>query len=251
MLAEAGARAKASGPRLVAGVALVALALVAGVAVLVLRGRSGNQTSAAKLPPLPPLQYAATLVKGDVVQTTADSVTITTAGGTRTLTVGPSTRVETLRPAKPAAIAPGDYVTVGGVANLVNSFAIKQVVIIPAAEVGAPGPGAPRTKAGFNGWDAYTAAEPAPAVYGKVDALVEGGVRLSGPTGVFTLALDDQSPLFRVTVGGSDLIRGGDHLAFTETSGAPAVLFAVPGEQSSPAPPPRPARAASPTPAAP
>lgn len=234
-----------------AGIASALVAVAALIAVLVLRG--GGSNGAAKLPPLPALQYRADLLKGDVQEVAGNTLTLAPAPGAkpRQLTLGANTRIEALLPAKPAEIAAGDGLTVGGVPNLVNSFAIKLVVLIPAAELGRAGTMPPQSAAGFTGWEAYPSAQQSPEVYGIVGSASNGTVQLSGPTGTVTVSLDDQSPLRRLAPAGIDQIHGGDHLAIAlDGAGNPTAILVLPGDATIATPTPLRPPSASPTPAA-
>jgi len=204
------------------------LILVAGVAMAVVLIGRGGSSRAATLPPLRPLQNIASMQRGYVQQARGDTVTVATATGNVDLHLGAGTRVEALTAAKPAAIVVGDYLTVGGVPNLVNAFAVKEVVLIPAAEAAAAGAGPPRSKAGFTGWEAYDDPKEAPELFGRVAAIVPGGVRLDGPAGEVTVLLDEHSVLRRLDAGGVDLLHGGDRIAFPASAGAsPAALLVL------------------------
>ncbi|MHB8574300.1 MAG: hypothetical protein ACYDCQ_03115 [Dehalococcoidia bacterium] len=168
------------------------------------------------------------VARGDVRQVTANNIAVAVGGNVRQLPVPGSTRVEALLPAAPSSIMPGDFVSIGGAPNLVNSIAVKLVVVIPAAEAGASAAGVPRSKGGFTGWEAYLDSA-APRLYGRVDAIDAGGVHVSGGTGSFTLTLDPKAEVRRLTVGGVDLIQGGDHVAFvSRPEGTPGALLVLP-----------------------
>jgi len=236
--------------RAVAGVVVLALLAVSTLlAVFALRG--GGSNAAAKLPPLPALQYRTDLLKGDVQEVAGNTVTLAPAPGAkpRQLTLGANTRIEALLPAKPGEIAVGDGLTVGGVPNLVNSFAIKLVVLIPAAQLGRPGAMPPLSAGGFTGWEAYPSAQQSPEAYGLVTSIGPDGVQLSGPTGTVTVSLDGQSPLRRLTPAGPDQIHGGDHLAIAlDSRGNPIAVLVLPGDATIATPTPQRRPATSPTP---
>ncbi len=185
-----------------------------GVLVAVYLSRSGPSLAAARLPVVPPLRPVPGFLRGDVNSVSSNSFSIATAAsGIQTVELGSGTRIEALVPAAPGSIAVGDYLTVGGVPNLVLSFAIKLVVDIPASEAQETASGPPKSKAGFTGWETYTTPAQSPEVYGRVDAIDANGFHLTGPLGPITVKLDEQSPLRRLTPGGIDLIHGGDHMA--------------------------------------
>lgn len=235
---------------LVAGGAVALLAVAALIAALALRG--GGSNAAAKLPPLPALQYRADLLKGDVQEVSGHTLTLTLAPGAkpRQLALSVNTQIEALLPAKPAEIAAGDGLTVGGVPNLVNSFAIKLVVLIPAAQLGRRGAMPPQSAAGFTGWEAYPSAQQSPEVYGIVSSAADGKVQLSGPTGAVSVSLDDHSPLRRLASVGTDQIHGGDHLAIAlDSAGNPTAILVLPGDATIATPTPLRPPTASPTPA--
>ncbi len=234
-----------------AGIAIALAVVAALIAVLALRG--GGSNAAAKLPPLPALQFRADLLKGDVQELSGNTLTLAPppGGKPRQLTLGPNTRIEALLPATPSEIAPGDGLTVGGVPNLVNSFAIKLVVRIPATQLGRAGAMPPESAAGFTGWEAYPSAQQAPEVYGIVSSVADGKVQLAGPTGTVTVSLDDQSPLRRLAPAGSDPIHGGDHLAIAlDSAGNPTAILVLPGDLTIATPTPLRPPTASPTTAA-
>ncbi|HLZ72799.1 MAG TPA: hypothetical protein VKV26_23080 [Dehalococcoidia bacterium] len=236
---------------ILAAAVLALLVMVALLALLALRG--GGSNAAAKLPPLPALQYRADLLKGDVQEVAGNTVTLAPAPGAkpRQLTLGPQTRIEALLPAAPGAIAVGDGLTIGGVPNLVNSFAIKLVVLIPAAQLGQPGALPPKSAGGFTGWEAYPSAQQAPEAYGLVTAVSAKSVQLAGRTGSVSVALDEQSPLRRLTSVAPQQIHGGDHLAVAlDNSGNPAAVLVLPGDATVATPVPQRRPTASPTPAA-
>jgi hypothetical protein len=230
---------------------LVLIILLALLAVLALR--NGGSNAAAKLPPLPPLQYRADLLKGDAETIAGNTIKVAPAGGgqPRQVTLAANARIEALLPAKPDEIAVGDALTVGGVPNLVNSFAIKLVVLIPAAQLGQPGAMPPQSAAGFTGWEAYPSAQQSPEVYGRVTAVTADGVQLAGPTGTFSMSLDGQSPLRRLTPVGVDQIHGGDHLAIAlDGNGNATAVLVLPGDATIATPVPQRRPSPSPTPAA-
>ncbi len=213
-------------PRLWLGGGAVLLALV-GILTAVYLSRRGPSQSAARLTPLPRLQLTQGLLRGDVNTVGGNSFTLLNgAGDARSVTVGPNTRIEALVRAQPGSIAVGDYLIVGGVPNLVYSFAVKLVVDIPAAEAQATTSGPPKSKAGFTGWETYTNPHQAPEIYGRVDSIDAGGYHLSGNLGPITVKLDDGSSLRRLTTGGIDLIHGGDHVAMTDSGSPPAGVLA-------------------------
>jgi hypothetical protein len=209
--------------RLVLAGAALALVIVAVLAALYFT-RGGQSQSAAKLPALQPLQRGGNLLLGDVQQVDGSTLTLSTANGARTVTLGAGTRVEALLPAKLSDISVGDYLTVGGIPNQVNSFAVKLVVDIPAADVGQPVDGIATSKGGFTGWETYTDVTQMPEVSGKVAAIDASGVHIAGPTGDALVQLDDQAPLRRLITGSADLIHGGDHVAVQPGAPPPAVL---------------------------
>ncbi|HZQ35836.1 MAG TPA: hypothetical protein VFD32_07885 [Dehalococcoidia bacterium] len=244
-------RARPGSRTLIAGIAVVLVAVAALIAVLTLRG--GGSNVATKLPPLPALQYRPDLLKGDVQEVAGNTLTLAPVAGAkpRQLTLGANTRIEALQPAKPEEIAPGDGLTVGGVPNLVNSFAIKLVVRIPAAQLGRSGAMPPESAAGFTGWEAYPSAQQSPEVYGIVSSVANGKVQLAGPTGTVTVSLDGQSPLRQLTSVGIDQIHGGDHLAIAlDGAGNPTAILVLPGDLTIATPTPLRPPTASPTPAA-
>jgi len=213
---------------LIAGATLVVLV----AAALIIRGLQPGPSGPVKLPALHPLQYGADLTRGDVRKLSGTTLTLDAAGGSRDVELAPGTRVEVLLPATPDQIVPGDYLVVGGIPNLVNSFAVKLVVDIPAAEAAAPAAGGlPRSTGGFTGWETFTNPAQAPEVYGRVDAAVPGGFVLSGPLGKVTVLLDGQSALRRLNAGGVEQIHGGDHVAVRPGAGTqPETVLVLPGQ---------------------
>jgi hypothetical protein len=217
-------------PRLWLGSGLLLLVL-AGILVAVYLGRRGPSLAAAKLPPVPPLQGAPGLLRGDVGTVGSGNFSVINgAGDARTVSVGPSTRVEALVRSQPSSVAVGDYLTVGGIPNQVYSFAVKLVVDIPAAEAQPAASGPPRSKGGFTGWEAYADPRQMPEVYGRVESIDADGFHLSGTLGPITVKLDDGSALRRLTSGGLDLIHGGDHVALAPSPSPPPAVLAF-GEQ--------------------
>lgn len=209
---------------------VVALAAIA-IVVAVYLARRGPSLAAAKLPPIPTRQTGAGLLRADVGSVNGTALQVSNGSDSQTVTAGPNTRVEALLPIAPSDIAVGDYLTVGGLPNLVYTFAIKLVVDMPADVVDANGSGPPRSKAGFTAWEAYKDANQGPEVYGKVEAIDADGVHLNGSLGPITVKLDEQSPLRRLTMGGVDLIHGGDHVAIAgKSSSAPDAILVLPGQ---------------------
>jgi hypothetical protein len=207
---------------LVAGVVIVA-ALI-GLAVVVLRG-SGANTQAQRLAAIPTPAAYADFVRADVRQVSGTSILVAPPkGDVRQLNLG-GTRVEALLPALPTAIALGDFISIGGAPNLVNSIAVKLVVVIPAAEAGDAAGGVPRSKGGFTGWEAYPSLS-APRLYGKVDSIGADGIHVSGAEGAFVVTIDPMAMIRRLMAGGAELVHGGDHVAFAAGAGqAPSVLL--------------------------
>jgi hypothetical protein len=209
----------------------IVLLVVFGVLAALYLSRRGPSLAAARLPAVAPLAVAPGFLRGDVNAAGNDNISIATSGGgTMSISIGSGTRVEALVPARPSTIAVGDYLTVGGMPNLVLSFAIKLVVDIPAGEAQDTPSGPPKSKGGFSGWETYTNPAQAPEVYGRVEAIDADGYHLNGPLGPITVKIDEQSPLRRLTSGGIDLIHGGDHLALPAGSNAtPAAVLVLGG----------------------
>jgi hypothetical protein len=224
------------GARRAAGAGAVAVVLVVAIVALIVRGCGAGPQAAAKLPALKPLDSGSRYLKGDVRLLRGQVITLTVGSTTRDITLDSSASIEALTPITPDTIAVGDYLTVGGIPNLVNSFAVKQVIVIPAAAAGG-GSGVPRTKAGFTGWEAYTVSGDSPEIFGRVEEVAAGNVRLAGPTGQISVRLDASSPLLRLAPATVDAIRGGDHLAVSQ--GNPLAVLSLPGSLgSAPVPPP-------------
>src|SRR5437588_135508 len=102
-----------------------ALALAALAALIVfLLTRGGGSQQARRLPPIATPAALAAFVRGDVRQINGDRVELSLGQSARTITLSSGTRVEALTPAGPDAVAPGDFVSVGGAPNLVNTVAV-------------------------------------------------------------------------------------------------------------------------------
>lgn len=202
---------------------------VAVLAALFFWLNGGASQKAAALPALKPLQPAGGFTRLSVVGVNGNAVTVDDGSGQRALTFGSGAHVDALQPAAADAIVPGDYVIVGGSPNLVYPFAVKMVVVIPAAEADAAATGTPRSRDGFNGWEALSAPTQGPEIYGRVESVTNGTLQASGPLGSFSVSLSG-FPLRRLTVGGVDLIHGGDHLALPAgTEGSPTAVLDLPG----------------------
>lgn len=218
-------------------IAAAAVLAVALTAVVVLRGRagapSGQDTLAAFTTPSP----AHPSIAFDVQQANASALTISPSGGNARpveVTLPAALAVYRLVPATAMDAAPGDWVTVVGVANEVLNFTIRQEVIIPAALGAAPdADGVPRV-AGLAGNEANRDAQERPIVAGRVERVVGTRLTLATPSGEMTLECDGRSPLFRLTAAGSADIHAGDRLAYVPPypgatlAEAPAVLV-LPG----------------------
>lgn len=131
--------------------------------------------------------------------------------------VPPGAKVELLRPATPADIQPGEWVTVFGVTNEVLNFAIRFVVAIPGAT--ADPDGVARSPGGFAGHEANAQPEESPLVSGRVVSVSGSSLVLEGPTGQMTVEAGESAPLFRLTEGAIADIREGDRVAFPASDG--------------------------------
>lgn len=212
------------------------LAAAGGVVVVVaLAGlffwlNGGASQKAAALPALKPLQPSTGFTRLDVVGVSGNAVTVSDGSGQRTLTLGSGVRVDVLQPATADAIAPGDEVIVGGAPNLVYPFAVKMLVVIPAAETDTAAGGIPRSRDGFAGWEALADPGQGPEIYGRIDSVANGSLQASGPLGSFSVSLSGGAPLRRLTVGGIGLVHGGDHLALPAgTVSSPTAVLDLPG----------------------
>ena len=76
-------------------------------------------------------------VKGVVQAVTADSITLKTDAGVLTFKISPSTPKEAIQRTTLASIKPGDWVNAGGVRHNQTIYALTDLVIIPAADLGA------------------------------------------------------------------------------------------------------------------
>jgi hypothetical protein len=205
------------------------LAVVA-LAALFFWLNGGSSGKVASLPALQPLQPAGSFTRLGVVGVNGNAVVVDTGSEQRTLNFGPAVHVDALQPATADAVAAGDYVIVGGKPNLVYPFAVKMIVVIPAAVANVGSNGMPRSSDGFSGWETLTDAGQGPEIYGRVDAVANGVLQASGPLGGFTVSLSDGAPLRKLAVGGIELVHGGDHLALPSgTESNPTAVLDLPG----------------------
>lgn len=210
--------------------AACAVAVAAVLAGLLLWFNStGSSQKAAALPAMRPLQLDPAFDRVSVVSVSGNSVVLDTGAGQRTLALAQGTRVEALQPATADSIAVGDFVVVGGAPNLVYPFAVKSVVVIPAAEADAGAGGPPRSRGGFDGLEANPDAAQGPELYGRVESVANGALQVSGPLGTFSVSLQKGAPLRRLTAGGVELIHGGDRLALPAGSASPGAVLDLPG----------------------
>lgn len=205
---------------------LVVLAVAGGV-LLFSRSRQGSSRAVA-LPPLHPLQIVPGPPAMVVEEVSGSSLLLQTASGARRVSLPAGLSVELLRPAPASTIKPGDWLSLGGAANQINSFAVKQVVVIPAAEANSGGntDEPPRSRDGFTGFEGERDATIGPAVYGRVRAVSAAVLTLDGPAGAVTVQLPPDTQVLRLQSGAAAQISDGDRLVFAG-SADPASATAV------------------------
>ncbi|MGI8553927.1 MAG: hypothetical protein ACR2PL_24550 [Dehalococcoidia bacterium] len=210
----------------------LALGLVVAMAIaafgLLLRSRRSGDHFLA-LPALRPLLQVSGGATADVQQASVGSLLLQTGNGTIVASLPGATPIEILSPDSATSIQPGDWLSVGAVANQVNSFAIKQVLVISAAEAATlPDPNRPpRSRNGFTGFEGEQDPHVVPSVYGQVRGVANGILTLAGPTGAVTFRLPPQSAILRLAAGEVSGIHDGDRLVYlggADAASAKAIL---------------------------
>jgi hypothetical protein len=211
--------------RLLLGILAVAAIAVAGV--LIVRHQSRGIPTVAALPPLPPLAVVPGTPAVVVAQAAGNEMLLQTAAGARSVTLPTGLHIELLRPAPASAIQIGDWLSIGGAANQINSIALKQVVLIPAAEAisGVDPHQPPRSRDGFTGFEGESDATIGPALYGRVRSISGSSLTLDGPDGALSVHIPPEMQILRLQTGDAAAIRDGDRLVFA--GGDPATATAV------------------------
>ena len=216
------------GSRRLALLILAVVLVVVGGLLLALRLRRGS-ARAVVLAPLRPLQVVPGAAPPVVEQGGGSQLLLQTASGARRVTLPAGLPIEVLRRAPALGIQAGDWLSIGGAANQINSFALKKVVLIPAGEASsntAPNQ-PPRSKDGFTGFEGEQDPKIGPALYGRVRAIAGATVTLDAPAGAVTLQLPPQTSILRLQAGDAAQIHDGDRLIFagsTDPAAATAVL---------------------------
>jgi len=214
-----GSRAGRRAALLVIGVVILVGALVAIVAL-------ASAASSSDVPPAPP-PFAAPAAPGgitalDVQSRDGSRVTAVQPSGPRTPAGPPGTvaiaseaTIEVLHPAAPADIKVGDVLTIDGVPNQVKNFALRWVIIMPAATTEKDG--IARSAGGFTGVEADPALDDRAILSGRVTAVSAGDVTFEGAQGPVTLAFVPQgsSPLhvLRLAAGSLADVAAGARVA--------------------------------------
>lgn len=194
--------------------ALLAALLATGAAVGLLARRGRDQA-----PPRPgafaapaPAHPAVAL---DVQQVRGDTLTLGGPAGSFEVRLVGGVSVYALHPATSADAAPGDWVTVVGVANEVLNFAIRQVVIVPAALGATPdSEGVPRLPSALAGHEANRDRRERPLLAGRVERVDGQSLTYTGRNGAMTLDAGPSSRVQRLTAASPADIRAGDRIAY-------------------------------------
>ncbi|MCC6383172.1 MAG: hypothetical protein IT304_11755 [Dehalococcoidia bacterium] len=208
----------------------VAVALVVGVAIalIVLAYSTGEDGRPAVAPPFPPPPASA--VPYDVRARDGGRLVLAApgaGGATLEASLAPGARVEFLRPAVPADLAPGDLLVVTGVPDDTKNFAIRSVIALAGGTEGDDG--LPRSPAGFSGDEVARTPGERPILGGRVHQIDPDAVTIDGPQGLVRVGLAAGAPLFRLAPASVDDIRQGDRLALRgELAAVAAVLVVTP-----------------------
>ena len=206
---------------------LAAVLVVACGWLVVMRLRRGPARVVA-LPALQPLQVVPGAAPAIVEQAGGTKLLLQTASGPERVNLPAGLQIEVLRPAPASNIQVGDWLSVGGAANQVNSFALKQIVLIPAAEAkaGSDPREPPRSTDGFTGFEGESDPKVGPVLFGQVRATAGANVTLAGPAGTITIQLPPDTAILRIQAGDAAQIKDGDRLVFAGGSD-PAAATAV------------------------
>jgi hypothetical protein len=115
---------------------LIAAAIVLLGAVAAFAGYysgGSNRPAAVADPSEPPVP-----VRGAVQSVTADSLTLQTDTGSRSLRLTPDTSIEALRPVAVSAVRPGDWLNAGALPHRQTLFALTGLVILPDGSYQVP-----------------------------------------------------------------------------------------------------------------
>ena len=214
--------------------ALLGILLAGVVAVIVL---SQSVSGGNEPPDVPPFVTPApdTVTARDVKQRDGSSLTLTYNQGDvtaeETIDVPSSAAITLLIPATASEVQVGDVVTVIGIPNEVNNFAIHSVVILPGESV--PGrDGFPAAAGGFLGHEASRNANDRPLLSGLVTAIEGQSITLEGPNGPITvdLSVEAPAPLYRAAAASVDDVREGDRVAADFTTSPVTALLVLQGQ---------------------
>lgn len=216
-------------PRSWLPLALVGVALLAGIGAVVLLARRSGQSD---LPPEPPAFVAPAPVRPvialDVQQSGGGRFTL--SDGSRDASPRPDARVELLRPIEAAQVRPGDWITVIGIPNEVRNFSIRSIVVL-ASPAPPDADGIRRSAGGFAGHEASRDGSERPILAGLVERVDGERVTLAGPTGPVAVTLGPRAPLYRLERADTGAVREGDRIAFLSAPSldAATAILVLPG----------------------
>ncbi len=210
---------------------LIGVLLLAGVAAVLALTAGSRDRQPPRAAPFVPPPSAARAVARDVQQATAGAIVLGSEAGSVTGAIAASAPVYAVRPARPADVRTGDWVTVVGVPNEVLNFAIRRVVVIPAELAPAPdSDGVPRL-GGLAGYETSRDPRERPVIAGRVTATTAGSITISSRERTMTVEVSAPGPLRRIERVAAGDVREGDRLAYIPPRGgaplaeAPAVLI--------------------------
>jgi hypothetical protein len=214
--------------------AILVLALLGAlIAVVVLSGTVGGDDTPPEAPAFTgpePIAYTAL----DVKQRSGDTFTLirqTTSGtAEESMQFDDALVIERLALIDASGVAEGDWVTIVGVPDPVNNFAVHAIVVIPGgAEPGAGN--VVRTAAGFAGHEVARDPRDRPIIGGVVLRIEENVIIIQGPTSEISIVAGPEAParLYRVESAEVDDIEEGDRLAGVFRDGATEAILLLPG----------------------
>ncbi len=204
-------------PLLLVGVLL--LAGIAGAVMLTMAGRDAEPPRAGAF--VAP-SSAVRAISRDVQQARSGSIVLGSVEGSVTGALGSATAVYAVRPARAEDVRSGDWVTVVGVPNEVLNFAIRRVVVIPAALApSADGDGVPRL-GGLAGYETSRDPRERPVIAGRVTAVSGSSITITSRERTMTIDIAAPGPLRRIERAAAADVHEGDRLAYVPPrSGAP------------------------------
>jgi hypothetical protein len=204
----------------------LAAVLAAGIAAVILLAQRAGQSNAP--PEADPFVFSgparpATPLDVQLVEGEKFTLSRSQAQGQQRqnieLQLPAATPVELLEPAVPGDIAPGDWITVIGIRNIVKSFSIHLIVVLPGTL--ALEDGIVRTNLGYFGHEAARDPNDRPILSGKVIRMDGATAVLDTPGGETTLEFLADAPLRKLRTGTAADIGEGDRVAVvTDAAGA-------------------------------